>query len=248
MLRRPAVSACTSMAAFSVSSSSTTSSASTGAPSSFSQRTSVASLMDSPSGGIRISTATSALQGLLEDRLLLGLMDLVRARRDASGLDAADVGEADVGPEQRREQRPHEPPRALVGRLLLHPADLARRGVTLDQRAHLVGGERVELLDADERHVVALLLASRGVERVEDLARADHEAARRRRRARVVERQPKAAVRELGERRYGLGVAQQALGRHHDERLAETAGGLPPPRAKNLRRGGPPDTPGLPRR
>src|SRR5438445_13173689 len=211
MLRRPAVSACTSMAAFSVSSSSTTSSAWTGAPSSFSQRTSVASLMDSPSGGIRISTATSALQGLLEDRLLLGLMDLVRARRDASGLDAADVGEADVGPEQRREQRPHEPPRALVGRLLLHPADLARRGVTLDQRAHLVGGERVELLDADERHhVVALLLASRGVERVEDLARADHEVARRRRRARVVERQPKAAVRELGERRYGLGVGQAA--------------------------------------
>src|SRR5205809_3369047 len=168
MLSRPAVSACTSMAAFSVSSSSTTSPASTCAPSSFRQRTSIASLMDSPSGGIRISTATSALQGLLEDRLLLGLMDLVRARRDARGFDPADVGEADVGPEQRREQRPHEPPRALVGRLLLHPADLARRGVTLDQRAHLVGGERVELLDADERHVVALLLASRGEKRSEE--------------------------------------------------------------------------------
>src|SRR3989442_15104611 len=192
------------MAAFSVSSSSTTSSASTGAPSSFSQRTSVASLMDSPSGGIRISTATSALQGLLEDRLLLGLMDLVRARGDARGLDAADVGETDVGPEQRREQRPHEPPRALVGGLFLHPADLARRGVTLDQRAHLGGGERVELLDADERHAAALLLASRGAERVEDLARAHHEAARRRRRARVVERQPKTTAHELVARAHGL--------------------------------------------
>src|SRR3989442_4861982 len=105
MLRRPAVSACTSMAAFSVSSSSTTSSASTGAPSSFSQRTSVASLMDSPSGGIRISTATSALQGLLEECLLLGLMDLVRAPRDASGLDAGDVREADVRPEEPLQQQ-----------------------------------------------------------------------------------------------------------------------------------------------
>src|SRR2546428_3098302 len=113
MLSRPAVSACTSMAAFSVSSSSTTSSASTCAPSSFSQRTSIASLMDSPSGGIPISTATSAPQGLLEDRLLLRLMDLVRAPRDARGLDPADAGAADVGPQQRREQRPHEPPRPL---------------------------------------------------------------------------------------------------------------------------------------
>src|SRR2546426_12674158 len=99
MLSRPAVSACTSMAAFSVSSSSRTWSASTCAPSSFSQRTSIASLMDSPSGGIRNSTATSALQGLLEDRLLLGLMDLVRTHRDARGLDPADVGAADVGAE-----------------------------------------------------------------------------------------------------------------------------------------------------
>src|SRR2546428_2680867 len=155
MLRRPAVSACTSMAAFSVSSSSTTSSASTGAPSSFSQRTSVASLMDSPSGGIRISTATSALQGLLEDCLLLGLMDLVRARRDASGLDAPDVGEAAVGPEQRREQRPHEPPRALVGRLLLHPADPPPRGVTLTHPPPLLGGEREDLFDADGAHAAA---------------------------------------------------------------------------------------------
>src|SRR5256885_16861559 len=115
MRGRPAVSACTSMAAFSVSSSSTTSSASTCAPSSFSQRTSIASLMDSPSGGIRILTATAALQGLLEDRLLLGLMDLVRARPDARRLHPADVVEDDVGPERRREHQLDGPTTALGG-------------------------------------------------------------------------------------------------------------------------------------
>src|SRR5262249_30623644 len=68
-------------------------------------------------------------------------------------------------------------PRALVLRLLLTPDNLPRVRVPIEDRLVLIAGERIELLDAYERHIANAVLAAR-LEQIEvDLAAAEHEAA-----------------------------------------------------------------------
>ena len=92
--------------------------------------------------------------------------------------------------------------------------------MTLDLGAH--GGlvERVDLLHPRDGDVGAGLVAARE-QVVVDLARAQHEAAR----AVAVGRDHGAvgAVGEVGEGADGFGMAEQALRRHHDQRLLDAA-------------------------
>ena len=155
------------------------------------------------------------------------------ARRRAGRVIAAHVH--GLAPEQRRQARAHEAPRALVGRLLLHPADVLRVRVARDHRPQGGLGERIELLDAHDRRVVAI--TARLVEAIEDLARDQQQPSRARTTARVVEHGAERAVTQLGQRRERRCVAQQALGRLHHERLAEAPAHLAAQGVEELRRG-----------
>ena len=76
---------------------------------------------------LRRACRLGPLQRLLDDRLLLGLVNLVAARRRARGLVAADVARV-AARRSSAATATRRSPRALVGRLLLHPANSAARG------------------------------------------------------------------------------------------------------------------------
>src|ERR1035438_1506080 len=70
----------------------------------------------------------------------------------------------------------HDTPRTHIPRLLLRPDHLRRRTIPRQKVARLVGGERIELLHAEQRHVVRLAFLARGQQIVVDLAGAEDHA------------------------------------------------------------------------
>jgi hypothetical protein len=131
----------------------------------------------------------------------------------------------------------HEEPGALVLRLVLAPHHLGGVGVALHLGGEGLVRERVELLDAHDGHVPGLLLVALLDQVVVDLARAgddaldlvgfDLGAAR-------ADHGLELALGEVAQRRRGVLVAQQALGREDDQRLAELAHHLPAQQVEDL--------------
>ena len=105
--------------------------------------------------------------------------------------------------------------------LLLDPGDLGQVRVGGDQRADLLERERVEQLDARHRDLVVAAVQSAADQVVVDPAGA-HQQTRDRLAslvgAWIVEHELKRSLGQLAQRRGCCRMAQQALGRHHDQR------------------------------
>src|SRR5690606_5802256 len=135
----------------------------------------------------------------------------------------------------------HVEPVALVLRLVLAPDDLRRGSEALELGLERLVREGVELLDADDRHIVRVALAPGRDEIVVDASGAqDHplHAGRVDRRIGLADDGLEAARGEGLERRRRLLVPQQRLGREDDERLADEPDHLLPQQVEDLRRRG----------
>src|SRR3954449_5340776 len=136
----------------------------------------------------RVRRRTSALAGLLgrvdrdRDREVergaddAGLLDgvggrIALARRGALG--PADVAELQRAGQDLQQPRRHVGARAHVARLLLHPGDLAQVRIARDLLEDLLLRERVQQLDARDRHAVVALARRVALEVVVDLAGAE---------------------------------------------------------------------------
>src|SRR5207244_11191048 len=150
-----------------------------------------------------------------------------RALRTADAVQLAEVG---------RPARTQVIPGAHVEWLFLDPEQFGA-GVGLDGLGQVLVGERVELLDADDGDVVALLRFAAGEQVVIDLAAAQEDAPRLFDRV-VPDETAERALREIVECRNRVLVAQQGLRRHHDQRLSPLAPYWPAQQRKDLRRGG----------
>src|SRR5262245_7225646 len=240
----PAAGDGTSIVTLSVSSSTSGSSTATASPACLNQRPIVASITDSPRVGTRMSAMScSSIQGVVEKRLELCEMLGHHAGGGRRGRRPADIARPallGVGAgEGEFEIRLDEVPAAHVARLLLTPHHLGvlEAGQLLGQ--HL-GGKRIELLDAHQIDVVDAVLLALLVEVVIDLAGAQDDAADLvvgdeadgvvARLLRIVPQQPVegGVGRELVKARDRALVAQQALRRHQDQRLADVALELAP--------------------
>ena len=137
-----------------------------------------------------------------EHLLGLDLVQLVRPGRRAGGFVAADVLQHRRLREHRLQAVLHEHPRPAVARLILHPDDLLGRAILREDRLDFLLRERIELLDAHDRHVRRLVLVAAGVEVEEDLAAAQQQPAHAlaRRVGRVVEHQLEGAVGQIFQR------------------------------------------------
>src|SRR6218665_2204079 len=133
----------------------------------------------------------------------------------------------------------HEEPGALVLRLVLAPDHIDGLGVALELCGKGFVRERVQLLDAQDRHIIDGLLAAPFDQVVVHLAGAGQHAPD----LGVLfddgfvllgNHRQEAAPGELGQRRGGVLVAQQRLGRHDDQRLAQRAHHLAPQHMENL--------------
>src|SRR5580704_5576074 len=183
---------------------------------------------------LRRPLSQRVFQKLLELRLMQRhLPDRGRGRRRPPGVTRAAMFGADLV-EHPFEEDIDEHPAAHVARLFLAPHDLGLLEARQLQHQRL-GGERIELLDAQQIDVVDAALLALLVEIVIDLAGTDDDAAHVvvggeldllvRQHLGVVPQQPvERGVRpHLIEPRHRALVAQQRLGRHQDQRLAEVA-------------------------
>src|SRR5262245_4724539 len=239
MRSTPARSAGISRLALSVSSSSSGSSAATRSPSFFSHCTITPSVTDSPRVGMRTSTAipplpVSAREGALHQLVLLGRVDLVRARGRARRLGTPDVGELGAVEQRASQAVVDELPGTHVPGFFLHPEDLLRVRVGFEEPPELGLRERVELLDAQEGDRIDRALAAAGQERVIDLAAAQDDAGhattvegdtslRGSVDRDVVEDRMEGPLGELREGRHRELVAEETLRAHDDQRLPEVA-------------------------
>src|SRR5688500_16016681 len=183
LARTPARSALTSRSIFSVSNSTSGSPALTLSPCFFSHLATRASTTDSPSSGTTIlvgilipdprslipgpRSLTLGFEHLVDNGALGGSVPARRSFRGARVARPADVAQRPSPIDHLLDQRPREFPRAHVLRLLLHPAHLADAGVASHHLGDQIGRERVELFDADDRHVGIVLapLARQQVDR-----------------------------------------------------------------------------------
>ena len=158
--------------------------------------------------------------GRLDELRLLVVVDQLRAGGRAGAGVAADVLERDA--HELLQPGRHERPASHVLRLFLDPDPVAGRSVAVEDLLELLGRPGIELLEADDGDVA--LLAGRlplGQQVVVDLARAEQHAAGPLRGGRVVEHVVEVAHDQVVDRGDGRLVPQQALGGHHDQRLAE---------------------------
>src|SRR6056297_671848 len=238
--RTPASEAGTSSVALSVSTSTSGSSFSTRSPGCFSQAPMNTSLIDSPTEGTltsviesprfgrasprrRTASSRRALERVPQKLFLLELMGAAgaggRAGRRRSGHAVEAATERLAAP-----RRAQEPPGAHVLRLLLDPDQRGVRRVERQRLLDLLVGPRVELLEAHDGDVVALALLALGQQVVVHLAAArqdpgdavGHHLG-------VGQHAPETAAGEVVQRRHRPRRAQQALRRHHDQRLAPGA-------------------------
>src|SRR5579859_211364 len=195
LAKTPAAGAGTSKVTLSVSSSTNGSSTATASPSFLNHLPIVASVTDSPRAGTRISAMIAVLQGLpssapaddllLFQRVVQKLLELRQVQRHLpdrgrSGRRPAGVaGAAVLGldlVEQPLQENIDEHPGAHVARLFLAPDDLSV-AEAVELRHQRLGGERIELLDAQQINVVDAAFLALLVEIVIDLAGAQHDAA-----------------------------------------------------------------------
>jgi len=129
-------------------------------------------------------------------------------------------------------------PRALVLGLLLAPDDLLRVRIPRNRARVLLDRERIELLDPHDRDAIELLRAARLDELVVDLAAAEHDAphALRIDLLDFADQRLETSSRKLLERRNGQPVTEQALRRHHDQRLPYWPQHLTTEQMEHLRR------------
>src|SRR3954465_13865429 len=125
----------------------------------------------------RWSRLRGLAERLVDDLLLLDGVHLRRARRRSrhrATRDALDAGQLvrQLLGKRQAERRPG----TLVGRLLLHPEELLGVGVLVERGPQPPLGQRVELLDADDRDVVAVVLRLPGGQVVVDLAAGEQDA------------------------------------------------------------------------
>ena len=184
-------------------------------------------------GGGGIETTSSKASS--SSSLLLELVRLGVAGGGARALRAGDAGEregqaAAVGELVGAE----EEPRAHVPRLLLHPGDLPEAGVTLQLVEDLLAGVGIELFHPHDGGV-AVVARLPGVEEIGDLAGAEQHAAHALRIDGRVADDALEVGGEVVERAGGLFLAEERLGRHDDERLAQRAEHLPTQRVEVLR-------------
>src|SRR5262245_1368853 len=244
-VRTPAEGAGTSTVTLSVSSSTIGSSAATASPCCLNHCPTVASVTDSPSAGTLISMGmahTSGRQSLLEQRLLLLVVPAQQPRGRGCGGRPTRVG-GTLGGKLEVLQHPfevrfHEAPSAHVFRFLLRPHHLGvgKAAELGNQRAR---GKRIVLFDAQQIDVVDAGSLACLEEIIVELARTKHdptdvavwpEPDAARTDLRVV---PQHAMKrgprpQLGQIRHDPLVAQQRLGGHDHQRLAEFAMQLPP--------------------
>src|SRR5690348_18306216 len=98
------------------------------------------------------------------------LVGLVRTRRGARGLVAAEIAEHRRVREHVAQPVFHESPRPAISRLFLHPADFPRLSVPRQDRLNFLFRKRVELLDAGYGDVLEARLVARSREAVEDFS------------------------------------------------------------------------------
>src|SRR5262249_58324465 len=116
------------------------------------------------------------VQGRRYQPLLLDLMDLADAGGGRGRGSAAGIQHRSPPERQLLQAVADLIPGALVLRLFLTPDDLARVGIAVEDRLVLLGRERIELLNADQRNVTQSFLAAR-LEQIEvHLAAAEHHA------------------------------------------------------------------------
>src|SRR6056297_3806190 len=252
--RTPASEAGTSSVALSVSTSTRGSSFSTRSPGCFSQAPMNTSLIDSPTEGTltsviasprfgrasprrRVAPSRRALERVPQKLFLLELMGAAgaggRAGRRRSGHAVEAATERLAAP-----RRAQEPPGAHVLRLLLDPDQRGVRRVERQRLLDLLVGPRVELLEAHDGDVVALALLALGQQVVVHLAAARQDPGDAVGHHLGVEQHaPETAAGEVVQRRHRPRRAQQALRRHHDQRLAPGAQHLPPKQVEHLRGG-----------
>ena len=133
-------------------------------------------------------------------------------------------------------------PSALVARLFLAPHQLGRFRVRGDLRGEIIVRERVELLDADDRHVTDALGTPRREQFIIHLAAARDDAAYGHGAPCpyifIPNHRLEAALRQFCDWRGRILAAQQALGREHDQRFAVRAQHLAAQQVEHLRRRG----------
>src|ERR1035441_8366574 len=116
-------------------------------------------------------------QRVVDDFRLLLLVPLPAPRRRARAFRPPHVPHfAPRLVEQGLNALPQKSPRTHIARFLLRPHDLRRWTVTRQQIARLPGGKRIELLHAEQRHVVRFSFLARGQQIVIDFARAEDHA------------------------------------------------------------------------
>ena len=138
----------------------------------------------------------------------------------------------------RPEQIGHKEERAHIPGLFLNPAELGILRVLGEDLAGQLRVKRVDLFDADNRNVLASDLFTTGGQLVIDLAATEHDfldtlAVCIVLELRVVHQLMESALGQLAD--IAGGRAEQALGGHHDQRLAEGTLHLSPKRVEDLR-------------
>src|SRR5258708_25685334 len=127
---------------------------------------------------------------------------------------------------------------SLILRLLLKPDDLARVRILAQNGLVFLRRKRIQVLDSYDRHRLGLRLAPRFQQVEINLAAAEHDALYLGGPDVVdlIDHRLETVARQFLQTRHGQRMAQQALGRHDDERLAQRAQHLPAQHVEHLRR------------
>src|SRR6478735_11977931 len=130
-------------------------------------------------------------------------------------------------------------PNTHVLRLVLHPGHGRARSVRGKGLLELVLTQRIELFDAQDGYVVSLALAALPLELIIDFAGAEQHLLGIGLVLTLIQNDAlKRAIFEVSEVADRLRMAEQALGRKHDQRLTPRTQHLAPEQMEKLRRGG----------
>src|SRR5579883_1685177 len=254
--RTPVESAVTSRFTFSVSSSTTGSPATTVSPGLLSHRPTVASTIDSPRGGTRISLSMANLKRGrlrmrrcrwlecgLDERLLFGPIEVVGTDGRAGARRAPDIRQGGARADQGAQVGLDEGPCAHIPRLFLNPDDLPERRVRGQQLGEFGGREWIELFKPHDGGLGVLCAPGTRGEINIDVSGAQDQAANPIGACSgfaVIDHRLEGAAGELGEVRGRERMAEQALWRkdHQRARLPREERGLPSEQMEVLRGGG----------
>src|SRR5690554_387138 len=192
----------------------------------------------------RFHWRSEALLGLrepLEDRieqdLLLEFMRRARTSRGARALGAGDAADGEAIVEDARDARLDEEPCAHIPRLLLRPDEIRSFGINRERFFDLLGPKRVELLESYNGKIVTAKLIPPFEDVVVDLPGAeDHTLGLLRIDIAIGEDPVELTIAELLEAADAAAVSEEALWRHHDERLSPSALHLPTKAVEELGR------------